>query len=1036
MTKVRLLLAVALLCAFSAHAQTAAPITQPHLTYFDGNGSPCSGCSLFTYAAGTTTPLATFTDSSGATQNTNPIILDAGGAAAIWVGSSAYKFALIDTFGTTLWTVDNVTSAGGSGGSITPGTQFKLPAYAAGGKSIGPLTNMTVDGTGNNFIIPGSLATGGFGFSPGGMVDPRSPICGAFGDFLAQTETATTTASSTTVSLSATPPAWVIPGMTIVIHGAGASGTTSYVGLISGVSGNTITTTTAVPTAVSGAWTGIGHDDTNALQTCISAGVAQVKNMSLPTPVTPGGSYLVTKSLQANGGSNFFIVGDSKTFGFNHSQIACALTEAFPCLDFSGTTRSGTQNIAVSPANGDPSNSLDTAAVFYEPIVGGQSPLFFALINSSFVGGHGLGAAACAIVGIDQVTIDGTQCMGNYVGLVGGDGLQTISASPLAGSTNITSKGNTRGTQFGCTLFRIDNSVIGGVFDTPLELEGCDTFQLGGMSYIGLNAPFGGGSATGGYISLLSPNQSSTIGSGWAVGDKFTIPGGTGGVGIVTGLFGGTTTPASIAIAPGGSGRGYTTGTNVAVTAIGPSTGINLAVNLTINVIVEIHQAGNFEPDQLFGHNFRTEDQGHVTGTCSFGLNGGPASKNGFIEGELDGGSGIEICGNGAGVLEHYDVDTFTNQSTLFGNLGGMFGSHIRLVNTPANFGTIGGAGVAFEGNRFDSMFSVAQIEAGIPATPGMNYICQETGTFPCEWIGNTFTIENAITVGGSAQIGGNATVGGTLGISGGIGAGLMTNYVRTSFNFGSGSPWTVTGSPTITGGPGCVGGCVTDSGGGNTGTKIVSTGDTTLVDINTGSPLPSGTAIACAEVKGAVGGETFSVTPYGFPFGTPTTATATTQYQWYCWTASRTIMNQDILYFEMPVAETLFIDKTSTTIGGFPGGGIVQWLGPVPGYYPTTGSQQLTPILAIVETNTVIATSGVPVRAGSVTITAATTQAVTFSPAMTVAPNSCSLTPTGSSASTGQPFATSLSTTGFTANVPTSGTLTMTYQCVNTNSN
>lgn len=63
---------------------------------FDVNGLPLAGGKLYSYAAGTTTPLATYTDSSGGTPNTNPIILDAYGEAVVWLGSNAYKFNLLD----------------------------------------------------------------------------------------------------------------------------------------------------------------------------------------------------------------------------------------------------------------------------------------------------------------------------------------------------------------------------------------------------------------------------------------------------------------------------------------------------------------------------------------------------------------------------------------------------------------------------------------------------------------------------------------------------------------------------------------------------------------------------------------------------------------------------------------------------------------------------------------------------------------------------------------------------------------------------
>lgn len=63
--------------------------------FFDDNGNPLTGGKVYTYAAGTTTPAATYTTSTGAVANTNPIILDAAGRTAneTWlVAGTLYKF--------------------------------------------------------------------------------------------------------------------------------------------------------------------------------------------------------------------------------------------------------------------------------------------------------------------------------------------------------------------------------------------------------------------------------------------------------------------------------------------------------------------------------------------------------------------------------------------------------------------------------------------------------------------------------------------------------------------------------------------------------------------------------------------------------------------------------------------------------------------------------------------------------------------------------------------------------------------------------
>lgn len=79
--------------------------------FFDDNGDPLTGGLLYVYAAGTTTPATTWTSNSGASANTNPIVLDAAGRtpAEIWVnGGATYKFILKTSTGTLVGTYDNI----------------------------------------------------------------------------------------------------------------------------------------------------------------------------------------------------------------------------------------------------------------------------------------------------------------------------------------------------------------------------------------------------------------------------------------------------------------------------------------------------------------------------------------------------------------------------------------------------------------------------------------------------------------------------------------------------------------------------------------------------------------------------------------------------------------------------------------------------------------------------------------------------------------------------------------------------------------
>jgi hypothetical protein len=83
------------------------------MQFFDANGNPLVGGKLYTYAAGTTTPQATYTTYAGTTANTNPVIFNSRGEAAVWCGTSRYYMELKDANDTLIWTADNVNGANG-----------------------------------------------------------------------------------------------------------------------------------------------------------------------------------------------------------------------------------------------------------------------------------------------------------------------------------------------------------------------------------------------------------------------------------------------------------------------------------------------------------------------------------------------------------------------------------------------------------------------------------------------------------------------------------------------------------------------------------------------------------------------------------------------------------------------------------------------------------------------------------------------------------------------------------------------------------
>jgi hypothetical protein len=104
---------------------------------FDNSGDPLTGGKLFTYQAGTTTPLAAYASASGGVAHTNPIILDAAGrvpGGEIWLDYvKQYKFVVKTSTDVLIATYDNI------GGSFNTSPL---------------LANFTGDGAQNIFTLP------------------------------------------------------------------------------------------------------------------------------------------------------------------------------------------------------------------------------------------------------------------------------------------------------------------------------------------------------------------------------------------------------------------------------------------------------------------------------------------------------------------------------------------------------------------------------------------------------------------------------------------------------------------------------------------------------------------------------------------------------------------------------------------------------------------------------------------------------------------------------------------------------------------
>ena len=119
----------------------------PTWQFFKASGAPLVGGKLYTYEAGTTTPLATYSDSALSVANTNPIVLDGNAyAGTIYTDPDlSYKFVLKDSDDVTIWTQDAMLSGGQTAtGNVEDDsvTGPKLAAAVAG-------DGLVQDGSGN-----------------------------------------------------------------------------------------------------------------------------------------------------------------------------------------------------------------------------------------------------------------------------------------------------------------------------------------------------------------------------------------------------------------------------------------------------------------------------------------------------------------------------------------------------------------------------------------------------------------------------------------------------------------------------------------------------------------------------------------------------------------------------------------------------------------------------------------------------------------------------------------------------------------------
>jgi len=226
----------------------------PRMQFFDASGVPLSGGRIETFASGTSTPLATYTDGTGTVANPVVITLDARGEASVWLANAFYRLVVYDAAGALIYSADDIGGesaaselwggvAGGTANAITFTTVPRTNAHETGqtvkfialADNTGPVTispnglpvkNMTT--IGGAALSAGAIKSGAIVYTTydGTQYQLLSLYLGVGANNAVGVSQATTsTATSSTVTLGTTL-RHLLTGTTTITAFAGTTGAT------------------------------------------------------------------------------------------------------------------------------------------------------------------------------------------------------------------------------------------------------------------------------------------------------------------------------------------------------------------------------------------------------------------------------------------------------------------------------------------------------------------------------------------------------------------------------------------------------------------------------------------------------------------------------------------------------------------------------------------------------------------------------------------------------------------------------------------
>lgn len=296
--------------------------------FLDNNGVMLSGGLVYTYAAGTTTPLAAYTSNTGDTALANPIVLDASGrvpTGEIWLTyGQGYKFTVRTSTGVLIGTYDNIPSAA-------------LPPLVNDAASISYEQGASV--TAGNFIIGQTYLITSIGTTNFQSIGAVSNTVGIY-------FTATGVGSgSGTAEVSRTVEAKLQETVSVKDFGAVGDNTT---------------------------------DDTAAIQAAIN--YAETYGASVYIPAS---DYLISDSLVIS--NRVRVYGDGWSSKISVASSVSAVTDIIKIVPTNATTDIMLENFSVQPNSGTPGRHAISVDITTNPV---YNCAFMGLLLGSF-GGYG-----------------------------------------------------------------------------------------------------------------------------------------------------------------------------------------------------------------------------------------------------------------------------------------------------------------------------------------------------------------------------------------------------------------------------------------------------------------------------------------------------------------------------------------------------------------------------------------------------------------------------------------------------------------------